>query len=107
MKIVLRVDGNDKTFINDFVTAVSYKQAIKLNKTFLANPDMDDDEVLESLVELMVSVFDHRFTVEEVWGGIRYDKIYSESRRILHTLLGIHIPDENDESDEEGNETGK
>lgn len=103
MKIVLRINKEDKTFVNDFIPAICYKDALLIHRKIEANPEeIKDEELLDDLVPFIVSVFDHQFTVDEVWKGIRYNKIFEEAQRIFHTVLGLL-----NEEDEEGNEAGK
>lgn len=104
MKIVLRMDGKDKTFVADFVTARHYRDAILIHRKIEANPKIKDEELFELLFPLIVSVFGNQFTVDDILDGIRFDKINEENQRIFHTVLGLLK--ENDEL-AEGNESGE
>ena len=106
MKITLRIDGKDKEFLNDFVTARNYRKALEIHRNLEANPQIKDEELLEDVLPFIVSVFAGQFTLDDLWDGIRFDNISSEAQRIFHTVLGI-FKEENENEDETGNEAGK
>ena len=105
MKIVLRMDGKDKTFLTDFVTARHYRDAILIHRKIEANPEIKDEELFELIFPLIVSVFGNNFTVDDILDGIRYDKIVEDTQRIFQTVLGVLTED--DDEPAEGNESGE
>lgn len=104
MKITLRIDGKDKEFINDFVTARNYRNALEIHRKIEANPNIKDEELLAEMLPFIVSVFGGQFTLDDIWDGIRYDQISAESKRIFQTILGVF---KEETEDEEGNVKGK
>lgn len=103
MKIGLRIDGKDKTFINDFVKARVFRNALKLNNELQGGAANVSVELFDTMIEFAVSAFDGQFTVDEFWDGVEAHKLQSEVMRIFNEILhfgGLEV-------DEEGNETGK
>lgn len=105
MKIVLRMDGKDKTFVTDFVSARHYRDAILIHRKIEANPKIKDEELFEIVFPLIVSVFGNQFTVDDILDGIKYDKIIEESQRIFQTVLGVLTEDDDDPT--EGDVSGE
>ena len=112
MKIVLRIDGEDKTFLNDFVEAIIFRNALKLNKEFSKGVDLSDPLTFDKLVDFVVSAFDHKFSVDEVWKGLPVRQLQSEATRIFNEVLnmgGLELEANVGETtvEDEGNEAGK
>lgn len=108
MKIVLRVDGENKTYIQDFVAAINFRNALTLNKEFAENIDLTELETFDKVIEFAASVFEHQFSVEEVWKGLPANEIQSEPIRIFHEVLrmgGLAVKAADD--GDVGNEAGK
>ena len=89
MKIVLRIDGQDKTFLNDYVEAINFRNALELNKEFAKNNDMGDVATFDKIVEFVVKAFNQQFSVEDVWNGLPITKIQSEPMRIFSEVLSL------------------
>ncbi len=112
MKIVLRIDGEDKTFLNDFVEAIIFRNALKLNKKFSEGVDLGDASTFDMLVDFLVSAFGQKFSVDEVWKGLPVNKLQSETTRIFNEVLNmggltLGANGGEDATSEEGNEAGK
>lgn len=104
MKITLRIEGKDKTFINDFVAAIHFKSAIQLNKEFQNKVDVSDVEPFDRIIEFVASVFEHQFSVEDVWNGLRTSDIQSEPMRIFNEVLLLGGLAVNSASEDLGND---
>lgn len=104
MKIVLRIDGENKTFLKDHVEAINFRNALELNKEFKDNMNLSDTETYDKMIEFVVKVFDHKFSVEDVWSGLSVSEVQSEPTRIFHEVLGLGGLKVLDSSEETGNE---
>ena len=111
MKIVLRIDGEDKTFSNDFVEAIIFRNALKLNKKFSEGVDIADESTFDTIVDFVVSAFGNKFGVDDVWKGLSVQNLQTETMRIYNEVLnmgGLEIGAVNkDATGDEGNEAGK
>lgn len=81
MEITLRINNEPTKFVNDFVTAWHYRQALALHRELEAGT-LNDEEILEKLTEYVVNVFENQFTVEQLWNGL-------SSKDFNQTLTGI------------------
>lgn len=102
MKVTLRIDKKDKTFVQDFVSALHYRKALELNKEILSG-ELEAEEIYDKITERVVLAFDNQFTVEEFMNGVRSTDYDDECKRLFHTILGIY-ESENEETEnvEEG-----
>lgn len=73
MKIVLKKNGEDKSFSQFFVSAKFMRKALELRNEMNLNNLSNDD--LDTVVDFVVEVFDKQFTADEVYEGIAYDKL--------------------------------
>lgn len=87
MKITLRIDGNDKNFTNDFITARIFRKALEINESFKNGGSLL--EQLDTLAEFVVTAFDKQFTLDDLWDGIRTEKLNAELMRIYNEVLGF------------------
>lgn len=92
MNITIKIDGQDKTFVNDFVAARLLRDALKLNddtsekqkeSTYTVTQQLDD------LAEIVVKTFNHQFTLDQLWDGIAIDKFQGELMRVFNEILGV------------------
>jgi N-acetyl-anhydromuramyl-L-alanine amidase AmpD len=89
MQITLKIDGNDKTFINDFVPGRVFKNALTLNKKMKEEGSELTAELFDELVEFCVMAFNKQFTTEEFWDGIDARYLDSEVTRIYSEILSF------------------
>lgn len=107
MKIVLRVEGQEKTYTEDFVKGIVFRKALELNKKVREATNVGDAEFYDEFVDFLVFAFGNQFTSEEVWNGLNVTQIQSEPTRIFNEVLGLGGLATKPTEDEEGNETGK
>ncbi len=104
MKIVLRIKGEDKTFVNDFVSAFDVRKAAEINKGILTG-ELDEYQIEDEIIQFVVNLFDKKFTAEEALKGTRGEEFVDKFIGIYRTVLnlGKGTTDENDsvEVDEE------
>ncbi|MGE7020412.1 phage tail assembly chaperone G [Solibacillus cecembensis] len=92
MQITLKIEGNDKTFVNDFVSARLLRDALKLNEdtaqkkeegTYTATQQLDD------LAEIVVKAFNHQFTLDQLWDSTALEDFQGELMRVFNKILGL------------------
>ncbi|WP_277585839.1 phage tail assembly chaperone G [Psychrobacillus antarcticus] len=108
MKIVLRVDGQEKTYKKDFVEGIVFRKALELNKKIRESGKIGEVETYDEYIDFIVFAFGNQFTSEDAWNGLSVAQIQTEPTRIFTEVLSLgglatHQADEG----EEGNETGK
>lgn len=84
MQVTLRIDGKDKTFVQDFISGRKFRKTIVMQKLFGAGENGQlniDESFVDTLVAYVVDMFDNQFTVDEFYDGI-------ESHKILSTITG-------------------
>lgn len=104
MKIVLRIGTEDKTFINDFVKARVFRNALKLNAKIKTEGGDFSAELFDTMIEFVVTAFDGQFTVDDFWDGVEAHKLQDEVMRIFKGILNFGGLEP---TGDEGNETGK
>jgi len=108
MKIVLRVDGQDKTYKKEFVEGIVFRKALELNKKIRESGNIGEVETYDEYIDFIVFAFGNQFTSEDAWNGLSVTQIQSEPTRIFNEVLGLGgLVTQPAEGDEEGNETGK
>ena len=107
MKIVLRIDGEDKTFTNDFVSAYDVRKAAEINRGIL-NGELDEYNVEEKIIDFVVNLFGNRFTTEEALKGTRGEDFVSVFIGIYRHVLNLGTESKGGNDNTETNdESGK
>lgn len=88
MQITLRIDGKDKTFVNDFVSARIFRKALETNEN-LRGKEVPLLEQLDVISEFVVAVFNNQFTLDELWDGLSTGNFNSELMRVYHEVLAL------------------
>jgi len=68
MTITLIIEGKERTFVNDFVSARMLRRTIAIAKS-VHFEDITVDE-LDTLVQYLVELYGNQFTVDDVYDGI-------------------------------------
>lgn len=89
MKITVRIDGEDKTFTNDFVKARVFRNALMLNEEMKEAGNDISVELFDKMVSFVVTVFDNRFTFDEFYDGIEAGKLQDEIMRIFNNVINV------------------
>ncbi|QGG47351.1 phage tail assembly chaperone G [Heliorestis convoluta] len=79
MKIELKIDGKNRTFIADFISARMVRRTIELSKS-LNFEEITADE-LDILIDYLVQLFGNQFTIDDVYDGL-------PSKELIPTLMG-------------------
>ena len=89
MQIVLRIDGEDKTFKNDFVKARIFRNALKMNEKMREEDNEISVDTFDEMISFVVSVFDNQFSVDDVWDGLEAGALQPEIMRVFNNVLNI------------------
>ena len=72
MEVTIKINGKDKTFKTDFISARMFKKTEELQRRADNKEDIDLDEV----VQYIVDVFGNQFTVDEFYDGVDVADIF-------------------------------
>ncbi|MBO8164702.1 MAG: hypothetical protein H0Z34_13455 [Brevibacillus sp.] len=86
MQITLRINGENKTFTNDFVSARMFRRAIEMDKHFRGG-NMDEN-TLDEMVGFVVEAYGKQFTIDEFYDGIEASKLISTIIQTIDTVTG-------------------
>jgi len=89
MQITLRIDGQEKTFTNDFVKARVFRNALKMNEKMRIEGNEISVETFDEMINFIVNVFDNQFTVDDIWDGVEAGMLQSEIMRVFNGVLNI------------------
>ncbi|WP_350343222.1 hypothetical protein PRVXT_002512 [Proteinivorax tanatarense] len=86
MQIALKIKGKDKIFTTDFISARMVRRTIEVSQ----NTNFDNISVkeLDTLVAFVVEIFEHQFTVDEVYDGLSSDKLFSTITCCIQEVTG-------------------
>ncbi|MFY0521163.1 phage tail assembly chaperone G [Lysinibacillus sp. UGB7] len=102
MQYKLRINGEEKTFTNDFVKARVFRNALKMNEKMSNEGDKVSVETFDEMIGFVVSVFDNQFTVDDVWDGSEAGDFQNEIMRVFHSVLNIGGLETKSSTDDEG-----
>lgn len=102
MQITLRIDGQDKTFSNDFVKARVFRNALKMNEKMREEGTEVSVETFDEMIGFVVNVFDNQFTVDDVWDGLEAGLLQDEIMRVFNNVLNIGGLETKSSTDDEG-----
>ncbi|MFJ7914483.1 MULTISPECIES: phage tail assembly chaperone G [unclassified Lysinibacillus] len=102
MQITLRIDGDNKTFTNDFVKARIFRNALKLNEKMSEEGNKISVETFDELVGFVVTVFDNQFTIDDFYDGVKAEELQSEIMRVFNGVLNAGGLETSPSTDDEG-----
>lgn len=86
MEITLRIDGKDKTFVQEFVPLKFHRKALELEK-YARKPDFDEEKLFDKRLNLIVEVFDKQFTKDELENGLNAIK----HQEVMYEIIGVNL----------------
>ncbi|WP_054948979.1 phage tail assembly chaperone G [Numidum massiliense] len=86
MEITLRIDGEDKTFVQEFVPLKFYRKALEIEK-YAAEPDSDEFELLDRRLRLIVEIFDKQFTKDHLENGLNT----INHGEVIYDIIGVGV----------------
>ena len=86
MEITLRINGEDKTFVQDFVPLKLYRKALAVEKYALSK-NVDEEKLFDKRLNLIVEAFNHQFTKDELENGLNA----IEHQKVFYNIIGVGI----------------
>jgi hypothetical protein len=109
MKIELRFKQGEetvtKTYVNDYISALIYKEYNKLEQKFNALEKEPTIEQYDKLIGLMCKAFDNQFTIDDFWNGSSTFSLRQTIFEFIMAVKGIPLePTEEQKEKEKENE---
>lgn len=86
MEITLRIKGEDKTFVQEFVSLKFYRKALDVEK-YAQGTDSEEVELMDKRLRLIVEIFDKQFTKDELENGLNAIK----HNEIFYNTIGVGV----------------
>jgi hypothetical protein len=86
MDIKLRIDGKDKTFTADFISARMVRRTIEVSNGI--NFESLKPEELDKLVDYIVELFSNQFTRDDVYDGLSSRDLLSTITNCITEVVG-------------------
>lgn len=85
MQITLRIEGQDKTFTQDFISGRMFRKAIEMEKHF---KDRIDENTLDEMVGFVADAYGKQFTIDQFYDGIESNKLIGTVTQTIHAIIG-------------------
>jgi len=76
MKITLKIEGQDKEFIQDFIPARMFRKTMEMQSKLTKGVD---EKALDSMAGYVVEMFGNQFTLDQFYDGL-------DARRMVPTI---------------------
>lgn len=86
MKINLKLEGKERTFVADFVSARMLRRTIEISKSINFD-EMSVDE-LDTMVEYLVQLFGKQFTIDDVYEGLPSKELIPKLIQCINEVVG-------------------
>lgn len=86
MDIKLIIDGKEKAFVSDFISARMLRKTLEVSKKVNFN-DMSPEE-LDTMVDFVVEVFKGKFSRDDVYDGISSKELIPTITRCINEIVG-------------------
>lgn len=86
MEIKLRIDGKDKTFTADFISARMVRRTIEVSDGI--NFESLKPEELDKLIDYVVELFGNQFTRDDVYDGLSSKDLLSTITNCINEVVG-------------------
>lgn len=88
MDITLKIDGIDKKFKTDFISASLIKDTIKLAEDYSnVSSDSLDAEMFDTMADYITKVFNNKFTSEQLMGGLDIGQLVPKFQESIKTIM--------------------
>jgi len=78
MKITLKIEGQDRTFVQDFIPARMFRKTIEMQSKLSKGVD---EKALDSMVSYVADIFGNQFTIDQFYDGM-------DARKMLSVITG-------------------
>ncbi|MGF7186643.1 hypothetical protein GGQ84_002767 [Desulfitispora alkaliphila] len=86
MNITLKINGKDKKFTTDFISARMVRRTIEVSKDINFN-DMSTDE-LDKMVGYVAELFGGQFTIDDVYDGLASKELIPTIMNCINEVVG-------------------
>jgi hypothetical protein len=86
MDILLKIDGKDKTFTTNFISARMLRRTIEVAQG--VNFDNISPEELDKLIDYIVELFDNQFTRDDVYDGLASKDLIPTITKCINEVVG-------------------
>ena len=86
MQITLRINGQDKTFAQDFISGRMFRRTLEVSKLFQGGNI--DEKTLDSVVDYIVELFGKQFTRDQFYDGIEAGKLIPTIIDCVNQVVG-------------------
>lgn len=86
MDIKLLIDGKEKTFVSDFISARMLRRTLEISKKINFN-DMTAEE-LDTMVDFIVELFKDKFTRDDAYDGLSSNELIPTITRCITEVVG-------------------
>lgn len=86
MKIILKINNEDKTFTAPFVSARRLKDTIAL-KTKFAN-GIDEEKMIDEAATYLVNIYGKQFTIDELLDGFPASEFFTKAVEDMQKVTG-------------------
>ncbi|CAM5794828.1 phage tail assembly chaperone G [Brevibacillus borstelensis] len=87
MQITLRIDGENQTFTQDFISGRMFRRAIEMQKHFQDGTKMDEN-TLDEMVGFVTEVYGKQFTIDQFYDGIHSNKLIATVTKTINAVVG-------------------
>lgn len=88
MQITLRIDGQDKTFTQDFISGRMFRRAIELQKNFRDGGANLDENTLDEMAGFVAEAYGKQFSIDQFYDGIQSDKLIPTVTQTINAVVG-------------------
>lgn len=91
MEVVLRIDGKDRTFTQDFISGRMFRRTLEIQKLFKQREDgknVIDESYLDTFVDYIVELFGRQFDRDTFYDGIPANKLIPTMMSCVQAVAG-------------------
>jgi hypothetical protein len=86
MEITLRINGEDKKFVQEFVPLKIYRKALESEK-YARQAEYDDEKLFDMRLNLIIEAFGKQFTKDELENGLNVEG----HKEVFYNIIGVGI----------------
>lgn len=86
MEITLKINGEDKTFVQEFIPLKMYRKALEVEK-YAQSKNVDEEKLFDKRLNLIVEAFGKQFTKDELENGLNA----IDHQKVFYNIIGVGI----------------